>query len=307
MFRFPFLGFNTGIHMTSFLAFLFRNINTFLIKFKATYLLGMVLVRFSRFLKKRFNKKGVDMRTVNNFMGTIKMCVDRNSYMGGSIYWTGFHHLNELLFLNSFLKPDMVFIDIGANQGEFSLFAASKLTNGKVVSFEPVAKQLGYFENNIKINSFKNIELNAYGLSNEEGSLPIYTSLDTTLHSGIHEGLSTLYATGNRAAFEQNVALKVFDKEYINRFSRIDFIKIDIEGAELYALKGMQQHLSQFKPTILIEMNDDTFKAAGYSLPEMSDYLKSFGYKPYRIFRGEIFKIEENEVFANWGNYIFKV
>jgi FkbM family methyltransferase len=293
--------------MISFLAFLFRNINTLLIKYKATYLPGMVLVRFSRFLKKQFNKKGVEMRTVNNFMGSIKMCVDRNSYMGGSIYWTGFHHLNELLFLNAFLKPDMVFIDIGANQGEFSLFAASKLTKGKVVSFEPVAKQLGYFQNNIKINQYKNIELNAYGLSNEEGTLPIYTSLDTELHSGIHEGLSTLYATGDRDAFEQNVALKVFDKEFENKFNRIDFIKIDIEGAELYALKGMQQHLNQFKPTILIEMNDDTFKAAGYSLKEMSDYLKSFGYEPFRIFRGAIFKIEENEVFANWGNYIFKV
>ncbi len=278
-------------------------INTFITK-KITYLPSMVLVRLSRKLRFKNFKSSEEMILVNNCMGTIKMEVDKNSYMGGSIYWSGFHHINEMLYLKSFLKPEMTFIDIGANQGEFSLFAASKLTKGKVISFEPVKKQYNYFVKNIELNQFKNIELNHYGLSNEVGKLPIYTSNKPELHGGVHEGLSTLYKSGERVDFEQTVDLKIFDEEYLDKLSRIDFVKIDIEGAELFALKGMQKHIEKFRPDILIEINDDTFTAAGYTVNDVLDFLTIFNYKPYKLHRGQISK--HNNVFSDWGNYIFK-
>ena len=131
-------------------------INPLIIK-KTTYLPAMLLVRFSRRLRHKFYLSGEEMSLVSNCMGAIKMKVDKNSYMGGSIYWSGFHHINEILYLRSFLEPNMTFIDIGANQGEFSLFAATKLTSGRVISFEPVNKQYNYFVTNIQLNKFKNI------------------------------------------------------------------------------------------------------------------------------------------------------
>lgn len=272
-----------------------------------TYLPGMFFIRVSRKMRAAYASSTTveDMQIVNNCMGKIIMRLDKNSYMGGSIYWSGFHHVNEMLFLRSYLTKDMVFIDIGANQGEFSLFAASILTMGKVISFEPVTKQHQYLVTNIRLNSFQNIELNKYGLSNEEIILPIFTSKNTELHSGVHEGLSTLYKSDERNVFEENVDIKIFDKEYAGRITRMDFIKIDIEGAELYALKGMKDHLEKFKPTILIEISDVTFNSAGYSTKEMTDFLYSFGYNSYKIHRGKL--IQHNKVFSEWGNYIFKL
>ncbi|NBU90619.1 MAG: hypothetical protein EBS12_04115, partial [Flavobacteriia bacterium] len=67
----------------------------------------MVLVRLSRKLKKKFISYQKEFVVIDNFMGNIQMRVDKNSYMGGSIYWNGFHHINELLFLKGFLKSDM--------------------------------------------------------------------------------------------------------------------------------------------------------------------------------------------------------
>lgn len=281
-------------------------VNLFVIH-RATYFLGMVFVRLSRKMRHKYRAKiyREEMTLVPNAMGHIKMKVDKNSYMGGSIYWSGFHHVSEILFLNSFLTPDMVFVDVGANQGEFSLFAASRLKKGKVISFEPVKKQHDYLLENKALNQFEQIELYRYGLSDKAGSFPIYTSSDQDLHSGLHEGLSTLYQSGDRNEFEEEIELRVFDKEFENSLNRLDFIKIDVEGAELFALKGMEKQLTKFKPMILIEMNDDTFSAAGYSMREMSSYLSSLGYKAFPLRRGKL--LSQTDSFDNWGNYIFKV
>jgi FkbM family methyltransferase len=273
---------------------------------KSTYLLGMLLIRFSRRLRTKNYIKGIKNIPIiiKKCMGNITMKVDKTSYMGGSIYWSGFHHVNEIVFLKNFLEPNMVLVDIGANQGEFSLFAASLLTQGQVISFEPVSKQYGMLTENIALNSFNNINVNKYGLSDQVASLPIYTSLDEDLHAGIHEGLSTLYATGDRVDLEETIDLKIFDIEFENKIERMDFIKIDIEGSELFALKGMRNHLSRFKPMILIELNNDTFSAANYTVKDVTDYLEEFGYQAYTLFRGKITKHEG--AFSNWGNYIFK-
>ena len=110
----------------------------------------------------------------------------------------------------------------------------------------------------------------------------------------------------NKSEFEQIIKLKVFDNEYKEKLERLDFIKIDVEGAELFALKGMYFHIEKYKPLLLIEINEDTFNAAGYTSKELVDYLSDFGYEPYSIFRGRLKKIEKSNVFSSWGNYIFK-
>lgn len=292
--------------MKNLLASLFRKIVSLFIKKKHSYLLGMIIIRLSRFCRRKFYKDGQSSQfeIIPNCLGNIKMRLDINSYMGGSIFWCGFHHVNEIIYLNNFLKNDMVFIDIGANQGEFSLFAASKLIKGKVISFEPVGYQYNMLKKNIELNNFNNVEINKFGLSNRTESLPIYTSSNSDLHSGVHEGLSTLFKSESRSELQETVQLKVFDEIYFEFLNRLDFVKIDIEGAELFALKGMIKTLSKFKPDILIEISEETFKAAGYDVKEMLNFLDSLNYKPYKIHRGNLFSF--NDPFSDWGNYIFK-
>jgi FkbM family methyltransferase len=274
----------------------------------STYFLGMVFIRLGRKLKKGLTSKQYQEQNtlVSNFGGNVKMWVDINSYMGGSIFWCGFHHVAEVLFLNRFLKPESVFVDIGANQGEFSMFAASQLPLGKVYAFEPVKKQFERLKENKQLNQFHHVELFNFGLSDKPGTLPIYTSEDTSLHSGWHDGLSTLYAAGDRNILQQEVELKVFDAHFLSQLTRLDVVKIDIEGAELYALKGMKEALIKFKPAVLIEMNNDTFKAAGYSIEVMDDFLRRLGYKAHAIKHGKLHEVKKEDVFVNWANYVYK-
>jgi FkbM family methyltransferase len=284
-----------------------RDVTHSLVTNKHTYLFGMVLIRIMRRIKKMNVSAEEKMELVGNFMGNIKIMVDKNSYMGGSIFWTGFHHLNELLYIQKTLCPNMTFIDIGANQGEFTLFAANKLSNGKVISFEPVSKQLNYLKYNLKINNFKNVDLHEFGLSDKDETLPVYTSHNRELHGGIHEGLSSMFKSESRSEIEEHIIVKNFDKYFEAKgLKRLDFIKIDIEGAELFALNGMINHLKKFKPQILLEMNEATFNSAGYTSKDMFSFLSKLGYKPYRIFRGNLLEVQELNEFSRYDNYVFK-
>jgi FkbM family methyltransferase len=238
-------------------------------------------------------------------MGKISMRVDINSYMGGSIYWVGFHHVSELLFLKTILKKEMTFVDIGANQGEFSLFAASILKEGKVIAFEPVSYQLSLLIDNVKLNEFENIEINNYGLLNKSTSLGAFTSDESSIDGG-NEGLSSLYKSSSRNQFEEIIDLKVFDEEYFEKLNRLDIVKIDIEGAELFALQGMEKSISKFRPLIILEMNAETFSNAGYKMSDVFEFLNKYSYKPFRISRGILKELDENEL-TSFSNVAFKV
>ncbi len=293
--------------MRNFFAGIFRNMIYPIVSFPFTYYPGMVLVRLSRKAREysyRSNEKR-ELKTVR-FTGNLKMTVDIHSYMGGSIYWTGLHHLNEILFLGRFIRDDMTFIDIGANQGEFSVFAASRLPHGRVLAFEPVRKTRNLLIENKRINHLQNLEIFDFGLSDQAGTFPVYTSADTTIYHGYNEGLSTLYKTETRDVFEEDISLYVFDDIFYPDLDRMDFVKIDVEGAELYVLKGMYKSLLKFKPDLLIEINEETFNAAGYSTPDLISLLKDLNYGVYQIKHGNLKQIEYSGL-NSWGNYIFRV
>lgn len=284
----------------------FRRIAYPMLSSGALYYPGMIIVRTSRWMRKAFYSPSAapEWRIVR-FAGHLRMKVDRNSYMGGSIYWCGFHHLQEMLYLRRRLTPDMGFVDVGANQGEFSLYAASRLREGQVISFEPVTKLRQVLIDNIQLNGFRTVEVHAFGLSDKKGSLPIYTSTETDIHFGRHEGLSTLYPSSSRNVLEETIELCGFDDVVMPATGRDYFLKIDVEGAELFVLRGMRRFLEKFHPEILMEINEETFNNAGYSTREIISFLNEFGYQPYKIKRGYIRRVRVEELSA-WGNYIFK-
>jgi len=215
---------------------------------------------------------------IENFDRTLKLKINTSWSMGFSIYWSGFHEFHEFLFLNKFLKKDMVFVDIGANLGEYSLFAAKRLSFGKVLAFEPMPKMHALLEENKALNQFDNIVILKYGLSAQEGMLPIHEI------ENAHEGLSTFFPGNQKSRTITNVPLKVFDAEVDSLgIERIDFIKIDIEGSELSALKGAIKSIQKFKPLVMVEINQQTYGMAGYSIDDVYSFLADLSYTPFAI------------------------
>jgi len=215
---------------------------------------------------------------IKNFDGDLKLKIDNSRSMGATIYWTGFHEFHEFLFLHKFLSPDMVFVDIGANLGEYSLFAAKRVKRGKVLAFEPLPTMNSLLEENIKLNELSNVVISKYGLSNNNGVLPIHEI------ENVHEGLSTFYPGERKIKQRIEVPLKAFDLEFDNfGVNRIDFIKIDIEGGELNALLGARNSISRFKPVVMVEINEPTYQVAGYSSKDVYQFFESLNYRPFEI------------------------
>ena len=206
----------------------------------------------------------------------ITMEVDISKSMGASFFWTGFHELNEWRFLNKYLTPEMTFFDIGSNQGEYALFAGKRLTQGRVLAFEPVDFFFDVLNKNIALNHFHNIQTFHYGLSDKDTQMPIYRE---EKGAEANEGLASIFQSERRTQFLQNIDLRTLDGVAPSfNLKRIDFMKIDVEGAEMMVLKGAQKTIQHYKPLIMMEVSKNNYDAAGYTIDDVLNFFSALGY-----------------------------
>jgi FkbM family methyltransferase len=148
----------------------------------------------------------------------------------------------ERLFFEQKLKPGMTVIDIGANQGLYSLmFSRLVGETGAVIAFEPEPDMFAALETNVSANSSKNLECHRLALGSKSGEAMISRSLinggDNRLGSG-HSDTTSM---------KKPVTIVTLDEIVGNR--KIDFIKMDVQGWEGEAIRGMEATL-QRNPTI---------------------------------------------------------
>lgn len=207
------------------------------------------------------------------------MKVDRSTAIGSALFWFGYHSIDELCVLGNLLKPDMVFVDIGANQGEFTLYAGRRITSGRVLAFEPMPRMFAQLQENIQLNRLTSVVVHNSALSSHAGSMTIHAAADA-----VNEGLGTLYPVGTDFQPAGTVQLEVFDEVFRgHKLDRLDIIKLDVEGSELAVLRGAQRSLVRFQPVIMFELNRPAFAAAGYTPEALIDYLRSLGYHRFSL------------------------
>lgn len=167
-------------------------------------------------------------------------------------------------------KGDVV-IDIGAHVGFFSVYASKKVgKTGMVISIEPSEQNLRFLKKNIEVNNLKNITVIESSVWNKTGIRTLYS---------MGEGWEnpTLVPNKNYKDFDM-IDVKVIKlDDLISNLSKVDFIKMDIEGAELEALKGADEMLKEFHPYLAIASyhqrnGNPTYKV----LPAL---LAKYGYK----------------------------
>jgi len=213
-----------------------------------------------------------------------------------NIYFLGEYEKAELKTLDFFLKENSVFVDFGANFGLFTLYASKLIgIDGRVVSFEPFKKNYKALTNNIAINKFMNIQPENIAIGDREGKINLYyDSREMNL------GMASTKFIEN--SYSEKAAVITLDSYFRDKsISRINFIKIDIEGHEYKALLGMKNLLLRFHPTLLIEILNEE------ELPNNKDkvisFLSSLGYIKYFINdNGSISLIQNN---PHRQNYLF--
>ncbi len=223
---------------------------------------------------------------VEGFDGNLRIRLDPREHVGSRIYWYGIHSINEIKVLRRYLSQDMTFLDVGANIGEFTLIAAKLLSHGQVIAFEPIPRLARILRTNVDMNGLHHVHLVAAGLSHRKGRVR-FSRQDPMPGEQANDGLFSLYPPSERdSSGVMSRVVRLDDVVRSLKIRRIDLIKLDIEGAELSALKGSRMTLRRFKPMLMIEINEEALRRGGASSSLLMAFLKRLGYDVRRIERG---------------------
>lgn len=226
--------------------------------------------------------------TVHDFDGELTMTLALADHMHGQIFWNGFYSRDIVLLLDRLLDPGMVVLDVGANVGEITLAAAKRVgASGRVVSFEPVAHLHAQLLTNAAANAFEQVLPVKAGALDQPGSADIYVAAGTFRDGTSHSGLGTLYSSSiTSESMRETIDITTIDDVVTRQgLNRVDVIKLDIEGAELPALRGAGATLAKYGPVLIIEIQDETAGRAGYRAADLLGYLDQFGYRYFTIGR----------------------
>jgi FkbM family methyltransferase len=176
------------------------------------------------------------------------------------------------------LKENSVFYDIGANVGYYSLLAKQIIQIGEVHSFEPVSEIFKILKENL--SKKQNIFLNQLALFNKEGQIDFY---DTIKISSVGSAFNPALLRNHDllvASKKIKVQTTTLDK-YCYNYSRPDFLKIDVEGAEREVIEGGIKILKETNPIIAMEVwrkpLDNTSHLKAIAM------LYNLDYKSYKI------------------------
>jgi FkbM family methyltransferase len=224
---------------------------------------------------------------VRNFDGSLNARFCLNEHMQSQIFWYGYYSRDIVLLLDKLLKPGMAVMDVGANIGEITLTSARRVGNlGRVYAFEPMPTLNARLQEHVESNHMTQVTTLCLGVSDHEGRAQIYAT-SGEFHDGTnHAGLGTLYASSVRGSAVGEIELQTLDQVVRERdIQRVDLIKIDIEGAELPALKGATETINRFHPYFIIEIQKDTAEQAGYQAKDILDLLNRHDYRFFTIGR----------------------
>lgn len=170
------------------------------------------------------------------------------------------------------VRAGMTVIDVGSNIGLYTLPVAARVgPSGRVIAIEPnpiVARRL---RENLARNWFHNVSVIEAAATDVRGTLQ--------LHLGDDSECSSLYGEAGFGSIDVR-ATTVDEQVQAAALPRVDLLKIDVEGAELSALRGAEQLLAgPDPPVLLVEANPVTLRAAGTSIAALRDCIESFGYR----------------------------
>ncbi len=199
----------------------------------------------------------------------------------GSNFLKGdFEPYKTAAFLESY-KKGMVFFDIGAHIGHFSLLASDiNAGEGQIFSFEPRPSNQRFFKKHMEINGAKDVTLFPFAVGQS----------NTKVRFNTHAGSATGHVANDGNIEVELVHLDQWVAE--NKLPMPDYLKIDVEGGEIEVLKGCSEMISKYHPILLVATH-------GPELHQFTcDFLDRNNYE-YQILNPDSIK-GDTEILAKW-------
>jgi FkbM family methyltransferase len=207
------------------------------------------------------------------FNGNLTLTLDVEDWLPQQLYFLGRYEEHEINFIKRTLMPGDVFVDVGANIGLYSL-VASRLVggSGQVYAFEPYSDSFLQLSHHITVNKIQNVIAEKQAVSSGISGIQLRGSVSNH-NSGM---VSQFHAHGDLVETVASISLDMYKSTHIPRTIRL--IKMDIEGGEGEALKGMKNILTTDRPILLIELDDRLLEKAGTTSKSIVNWLEQLHY-----------------------------
>jgi len=217
---------------------------------------------------------------------------------------------DEIDFAKRVISPGDTALDIGANFGLWAHHLSRAVgPSGHVHSFEPIPFTARTFRVLSHVLRFaKNTELHEVGCGETNERVVFKVPVMNT--GAISAGLVHMGRNDDRPGREvfarfpktKDVPCRVVRiDDHLPDLQRVSFIKCDIEGADLFALRGAKQTIAQHKPALVVEITPWFLEGFGTKVEDLTGFMRDLGYRAYRYQKGALVPTtDENIVEANW-------
>jgi FkbM family methyltransferase len=210
-----------------------------------------------------------------HFQDTLTVPADYTDLIQREIFLHGVYEPETTSELRELVKPGCTVIDVGANIGYYTLVLAKAVGDtGTVHAFEPVPRLRETLNSNIEANHFRNVTVEPLACWSSCGETEIYEA-----PSG-NSGKSSLFHQNAKGARSHKVQVTTIDTYAATKaLTKVDLIKIDVEGAELDVLEGCWETIAKWRPVLIVEVVPHFLEERGSSLKEFLELLDSRGYE----------------------------
>ncbi len=220
--------------------------------------------------------------------GGGEMLLDLADSQQRHLYYCGFYERRYIACLSRFLDAGGTFIDVGANVGFYTLWAARHVgPKGRVVSFEPNPQAFRHLATNVSVNGLTNVTLFNTAVGERESMACLTANPSDTATSYLVAGAEADDAAG--------IAVSVRSLDACLKTAGVDdvsLIKIDAEGSEPAIFRGAERTVAR-RPHLLVEVDAMRLKRAGSSEQALLGILAALGYAPYEVaMHGELRRFE---------------
>ena len=214
-------------------------------------------------------------------------------------YWG--QDAGDLRFLCKMLQPGMVFMDIGAFRGVYSLVAAKRLRgNGLVIASEPSPRDYNRLCMHLRLNRIfaARAELLALGAQSARSTFFQVVSGDTT-----RNGLRPPASSDPIAEISvQTISLDQYVAHH--QVERVDVIKLDVEGGEIDVLRGAADVFIRLRPVLICEVLDAATQVWGYDARDIISVVQAYDYEWFDCREdGSLVRHESRDSYAQVKNY----
>jgi len=215
----------------------------------------------------------------------IRMALPKGG-AGALIYYQGFSEPETADLILKFLKPGMVFLDLGAHVGEVSLLAAQAVgSSGEVHAFEANPEIFDLLVHNLRLNDLRDVFSHNCAVSDQDGEMEfeIYSEPSVCalrVRNPVQDG-----PRSRKAIKVLRVPTVQLDTYLNDRKKKVDLVKIDVEGAELLVFLGAARLLGLPKeqsPTFIFEYESNNYARFGYRGEELFELLRRNDYEIWR-------------------------